>query len=415
MTTQFQPPSNSLSARDYQFIAVVTIVLLAICAALISANLTLKGGGDFYVHWVGARAFLFERMSPYEGEIAARTQKLVYEGPLEAGEEPYLLTTPFHLLPLYYPFAVFSTSSAVRAVFTLFLELALFALAVLSLRLTEWESPRLFAILFFFLAVFNYYAFQAVYESSPVLILALCYAGILYAYRAEADDFAGVLAALSFYYWETGLPFLLFFFWRARRENRNRVFSGFFAVTFILLVLAFLTYPDWMIPFLRAVSNNLRADFGFNIRAILLDFFPAQGAALGWILTIGLFILLGYEWSVSLSGDFRHFYWTACLSLAVAPLLGFRTEMENLVTLVIPLALILAIVHDRWKKFGGGLVILLALTFLGVPWLLSLLAPSAIAGELIFLFLPLSTLIGLYWIRWWAIRPPRIFSDLDGK
>jgi hypothetical protein len=412
MTSHFQPPSNSLTARDYQFIAVVTIVFLAICAALIYVNLTLKGGGDFYAHWVGSRAFLFERMSPYEGEIAARTQRLVYENPLEAGEEPYLLTTPFHLLPLYYPFAVFSNSSAVRAVFTLLLELALFALAILSLRLTDWESPRLFALLFFFLAVFNYYAFQAVYESSPVLILALCYAGILYAYRAGADDFAGVLAALSFYYWETGLPFLLFFFWRARRENRSRVFAGFFTVTFILLVLAFLTYPDWMLPFLRAVSNNLRVDFGYNVRAVLVDFFPAQGAAFGWILTVGLFILLGYEWTASLNGDFRHFYWTACLSLAAAPLLGFRTEMENLVTLVVPLALILAIVHDRWERLGGGLVILLALTFLGVPWLLSLLAPSAIAGQLIFLFLPLSTLIGLYWIRWWAIRPPRILSDL---
>jgi hypothetical protein len=31
---------------------------------------------------------------------------------------------------------------------------------------------------------------------------------------------------------------------------------------------------------------------------------------------------------------------------------------------------------------------------------------------LIFLFLPLFTLLGLYWIRWWAIRPPRIFTDL---
>jgi hypothetical protein len=37
------------------------------------------------------------------------------------------------------------------------------------------------------------------------------------------------------------------------------------------------------------------------------------------------------------------------------------------------------------------------------------------AQEIIFLFLPLSTLIGLYWIRWWAIRPPRILSDLVNR
>ena len=416
MNAHFQPPSKSLTLRDYQFIAAAVIIFLVICAALISANLTLKGGGgDFYVHWVGARAFLFERMSPYEGEIAARTQRLVYGGPRQAGDEPYLLTAPFHILPLYYPFALFPNLPPVRAVYTLLLELALFALAILSLRLTGWESPRFFALLFFSAAIFNYYAFQAVYEASPVPLLTLCCAGILYAYRAEADDFAGILAALSFYQWEVGLPFLLLFFWRARRENRSRVFSGFFALTFILLALAFLTYPDWLIPWLRAIVNNFRADFGYNVRSILIDFFPAQGRVLGWILTAGLFVLLGYEWSASLNGNFRHFYWSACLSLAAAPMLGFRVEMENLVALVIPFALILSAAQDRWRKVGGGLTLLLVLTFLSVPWLLSLLAPPVLAGKLIFLFLPVFTLIGLYWIRWWAIRPPRILSDLAGK
>ena len=86
----------------------------------------------------------------------------------------------------------------------------------------------------------------------------------------------------------------------------------------------------------------------------LLNFFPAQGAILGWILTIGLFILLGYEWSSARSGRLeRRFYWAACLSLAVAPLLGLRTEMEHLVVLIIPLALVFAIVHDRWRDLAA--------------------------------------------------------------
>jgi hypothetical protein len=401
--------------RDYLFIALVVIVFLVVCTVLISANLTLKGGGDFYVHWVGARVFLFDKISPYEGEVAARVQKLVYADSARAGDEPYILDTPFHILPFYYPFALFSNPTAVRAVFTLFLELALFALAIFSLRLTEWESPRIFAILFIILVLFNFYTFQAIYEASPVLLLALFYVGILFAYRTGADEVSGALAALSFYYWEVGLPFLLFFFWRARRENRNRVFAGFFMLTVVLLFLSFLTYPDWIIPFLRATANNLRADFGFNVRDILVDFFPVQGRTLGWILTIGLFILLGYEWNAAINGDFRRFYWASCLSLAAAPLLGLRTEMEHLVVMVIPLALIFAVVHDRWRRFGNSLTILLMLIVFTVPWLFYFFLSThsyKFASELTFLFLPLSTLIGLYWIRRWAIRPPRIHSDL---
>jgi hypothetical protein len=414
LSTHFQPPSKSLTPRDYQFIALVVVVFLVICALLISANLTLKGGGDFYVHWVGVRAFLFDHIDPYSGEVPARVQQLVYGHAAEAGDEPYILDTPFQILLLYLPFSIFSNPTVVRAVFTLLLELALFVLAVLSLRLTEWESPRIFAILFFFLAVFNFYAFQAIYEASPVLLLALFYAGILLAYRTESDEFAGALAALSLYYWEVGAPFLFLLLLRASREKRTRIFAGFLMLSLTLFLLSFLTYPNWLIPFLRATVNNLRADFGFNIRTILIDFLPSQGKTLGWILTIGLFILLGYEWSIARDGDFRRFYWASCLSLAAAPLLGFRTEMENLIVLVIPLALVFSVVHARWRRIGSGLTILFMFIIFAVPWLLyflTLTRSETIFHELIFLFLPLSTLIGLYWIRWWAIRPPRIFSD----
>jgi hypothetical protein len=414
LSATFQPPSKSLTARDYLFIALVVIVFLAICAVLIFANLTLKAGGDFYVHWVGARAFLFDKIDPYSGEVPARVQQLVYGKSAQAGDEPYILDTPFQILLFYYPFAFLSNPVFARAIFTLILELALFALAILSLRLTEWESPRIFTYLFIFFAVFNFYSFQAIYEASPVLILGLFYIGILFALRAEMDEVAGALMAFSLYYWEVGGPFLFLIFLRVFYEKRTRVFAGFFMPCFILFFVSFLSYPSWVIPFLRATVNNLRADFGFNVRAIFLHIWPSQGGVLAWILIAALVIVLGYEWSFARSGDFRRFYWTSCLSLAVAPLLGFRTEMEHLAVLVIPLALIFSIVYDRWYRIGSGLTVLLMLAIFTLPWALYFFAVNRfglIAREMTFLFLPLSTLIGLYWIRWWAIRPPRILSD----
>jgi hypothetical protein len=414
----FHPPSKSLTPRDYQFIALVVVVFLVVCAALVFANLTLKGGGDFYVTWVGSRAFLSDNIDPYSGEVPAHVQQLVYGGSAKAGEEPYILDVPFQILPLYFPFSLLSDPALARAIFTLILELALFALAIFSLGLTEWESPRIFTILFIFFAVFNFYTFQAIYEASPILLLGFLYAEILITLRAGMDELAGALIAFSFYYWQVGAPFFILVFLRAYYEKRTRVFAGFFMLSVILFALSFIAYPNWLIPFLRATANNLRADFGFNIRVILVDFFPAQGKTLGWILTIGLFLLLGYEWNLARSGDYRHFYWASCLSLAAAPLLGFRTEMEHLVVLIIPLALVFAIVHDRWHRFGDGVTILLMFVIFILPWLLYFFAINrfgTIAQDIIFLFLPLSTLIGLYWIRWWAIRPPRILSDFANR
>lgn len=406
----FQPPSKSLTPRDYQFIIVVVVLLLVLSAALMYFNRSLPaGGGDFLVHWAGARAYIFEQIDPYSANVPERVQALVYDRPARAGDEPYILDTPFHLLLLYFPLALLPDPQLARAIYTLLLELALFALAIFSLRLTDWEAPRYFAVLFFIFCVFNFYTYQAVLAASPVLLLGLLYAGILLALRAERDEVVGALMAVSMYYWEVGLPFLILVAWRCYKEGRIRVLAGFFMLSFVLLAVSFFMYANWFIPYLRAGMNNLRADFGFSVRAILIDLFPANGNLLGWVLIGALVVALIYEVSAAHDADTRRFYWAACLALAAAPLLGFRTEMEHLAVLVIPLALVFAVVYDRWHR-RRVLVVLLLLVVLALPW--AGIYYGFLSQQIIFLFLPLFTVVGLYWIRWWALRPPKLWADL---
>lgn len=407
----FQPPSRSLTPRDYQFIALAAILFLAVSAGLVYANLALpKGGGEFFIHWAGARAYFFEQTDPYGDIVPARVQELVYDDAPRAGDEPYILDTPFHLLLLYFPFSLLSDPQLARAMFTLLLELALFALALLSLRLTDWEAPRYFVVLFIVFCVFNFYAIQAVYEASPVLLLGLIYAWILRALRAGQDEIVGALTAVSVYYWEVGLPFLALIAWRCYKEGRVRVLAGFFMLSFLLVAISFLLYANWIIPYLRAGMNNLRADFGFSVRAVFVEIFPSHGGLLGWVFIVVLVVAVVYEMSAAQQADFRRFYWAACLSLAATPLLGFRTEMEHLAVLVIPLALVLAVAHDRWHRAGGGLVILLLFVVFFLPW--AGVFFSIFSQEVVFLFLPLFTVVGLYWVRWWALRPPKLWADL---
>jgi hypothetical protein len=409
---KFKPPSNSFTVRDYLFIAFVAILLAFVSFSLFSFNLKLKGGGEFYTHLTASRAFIFEKIDPYGAEIPARVQTLVYGRPARAGEKPYILDTPFHLVLLYFPFALFSDPLTARAVYTWLLQLTLIPLAIISLRLTDWQPPFLLGVFFAALCISNIYSIQAVYEASPVLILGLFYAGILLALRANMDEIAGALIAASFYRWEVGAPFLFLVALRAYREKRTGALYGFLMLTFIALAVSLLLYANWIIPFLRAVTNNLRADFGYNLRSVFAELFPAQGNLLAWVVIILLFIALVYEWSIARDADFRRFYWAACLSIAAAPLLGFRVEMANLAVLVVPLALIFAVAHDRWKRTAGHFLAALLMLFVFlIPWALSLF-PFKFAKEATFLFLPVFTIIGLYWIRWWAIRPPRIWTDL---
>lgn len=422
MATSFKPPSKSLTPRDYLFIMAVVFAFIILSAGLYVLNQDLAvrfgGGGEFFMPWVGGRAFMFDHFEPYSTYVPGQVQSLVYDRAARAGDEPYILDIPFHLLLLYFPFSLLADPQLARVIFTLIVEFGLFAFALLSLRLTEWDSPRFFAVLFFVFCVINTYTFQAVIESSPILLLGLLYAGILLALRAEQDELAGTLIAFSFYHWEIGGPFILLVLIMAIHQRRTRILAGFGMVTFILLAISFLIYPDWLIPFFRAALTNLRADFGFSPQAILADLWPTHGRSLAWVIILLLLIALGYEWSIARASDFRRFYWASCLTIAATPLLGVRSEMENLAILSLPLAFVFAITHHRWRRYGGVFTFLLLLITFSVPWLIYFFAVpiyGKIAEEILYLFLPVFTVLGIYWIRWWAIRPPRVWYDLARK
>ncbi|GAB4538247.1 MAG: hypothetical protein Fur002_01430 [Anaerolineales bacterium] len=406
---KFTPPSKSLTLQDYLFIAAVILIFVVLSAALIAFNLNLPGGGEFLTHWAGARAYIYEHISPYGGEVPARVQSLVYGRAALPGEEPRILDTPFHLLLFYFPFALFENPQLARAVFTWTLQLALLPLAWMSIRLTDWDAPLIFTALFAALTVFNFYSIQALLEASPIILLGALYAGILLSLRENADELAGALLAASIYYWEAGAPFLFLVALWAYRQKRSGVLYGFFMLAAVLLLVSFLIYANWLVPFLRASVNNFRAPYGESLRAALTALFPAAANWLTWVVMLALFAALTYEWSIARDSDFRRFYWAACLSLAAAPLLGFRTEMENLAVLILPLALIFSVIYDRWRRAAHLLTLLLALFVFLIPWALASLSNLRPA---LFLFLPVFTLIGLYWVRWWALRPPRTWADL---
>jgi len=188
---------------------------------------------------------------------------------------------------------------------------------------------------------------------------------------------------------------------------------------FVLMAVSFFWYPGWVIPFLRAVLNNLRADFGFSTRQIIERYLPGYGTGLSWAATAFLVVLLAREWRTASGNPARDMLWCACVTLAATPLLGQRTESGNLALLILPWPVILQSMQERWKTAGSVLVVLLLALEVAGPWLLMRRGAAVFgmhADDLIFLFLPLTTLVGLYWMRWWALRPPRTWADqLPGR
>jgi len=415
----FQKSANRLSPGEIGFLILILIVVGIIVWVLAVSNNylaeTLPGGGEFYLLRTGGRAFLFDRIEPYGGTVAARVQEQVYGRSAQAGEDTYILDIPFHLFMAFFPLALFPDAQVARAVWMALLEIAFGLSIYLGIRFLDRQIPLLFIALLAIAGFTSYYGYLSVLEGSPAPLLGLAYIGILFALRNDLDELAGALIGLSSYYWEIGAPILLFVLYIVLRQRRWRVLAGAGMLAFILLALSFFFYPGWFLPFLRASWGNFRSGIGFSVLEILSHVWPEYGRSLAWVLIAGLVVALGFEWNAALKAYSQHFVWAACLTLAATPLLGFHVKMEQLIILLVPLLLVLILLRERWMWIGAVLAVLFIAIFFGLPWYLYVYdLPWQIdlsRDELLFLLWPVLAVLGLYWMRWWAVRPPRTWLE----
>jgi hypothetical protein len=415
---KFNRKRPSLTARDISLVSLLVMLGLIVVSVLAGVNIGLSrivpGGGDFFVAWKAARAFLFDRVEPYSGVVATQTQQLVYGANAAPAQDPYFFTLPFYFLPLYFPFSFLIDPGLARGIWMLFAEAALLLTAFLSLQLIEWEPRRFFLPFIFLLSIFSFYSASALFNGSPAIFLGSLYAGILLAYSAGQDELTGALLVFALFQWEAGFIFLLLIFLRIFFERRWRVLAGFGMTLSVVLALSFLIYGgNWLFPFTVAILAAVRFDFGLSTAISFSHLWPTASVFLSQAVAVIAAVVLVYEWYISRYLDFRRFIWLACFGLAVTPLFGLRTSMSNLVVLFPAVVLILASSIERWRA-GYWLGILLWLLALLLPWeiyIRGFTLHSSLTQDVLFMVYPLFVIVGLYWVRWWFLRPPRTWFD----
>jgi len=431
-----------LSAEEIRLLFLGLVALAALLAANVALARALPSGEWFFQRWSGARAFFSEVLQssgglkggrmmpegtpdlisratgPYTTEIAQRTQEIVYGRPAFSSEYTYVLNDPFFILLLYTPLALISDFTLARGIWMLVSELVLIGIVLLALNLSEWEPPRWLYLLLLGFGLFQYFSLSALATASPAIFLSFLYLWILLALRSFSDELAGILLALVAYQWEVGGLFFLFILVFVLLNRRWRVLSGLGMALFVLLVISFLVNSGWGLPYLRAVlsawyrSANLTADY------ILSTWLPDLRFPLGPSVSIALGILLLFEWWDSADAHFRRVAWTAALSLAATPLMGLPIFPSNHVVLILPFVLILALVWERWPRYRALRMGLLLFFVLLIPFgmyyrVVSVYDPLVL--DLISILPPIAAILGLYWMRWWVLRPPPPLFDRIGE
>jgi hypothetical protein len=417
-----------LSAEEFSLLLLALILLVGLLALNIYLARVLPGGEQFFLRWSGARAFLFEGIEPYSSTIAQRTQNIAYGRQAFANEYPYVLNDPFHIVLLYVPlaglrelFGFFSPSfgrsidfSVIRGIWMLLSEIALAWLIYSFVRSLEWEPPNWMFALVMLTGVLGYYSLTAFGSGTPAVFLTVLFFAILYALRSFSDELAGALLFLTFYQWEVGALFSLFFLVYVFANRRWRVFYGFGMSLAILLAIAFLAYPGWALPYVRGVLADWYRSGALTFGSYASRWFPDAGSFIELWFVLLLVVIVFLEWLGAVNSHYRRVVWTACLSLAVTPLMGFAIFPSNHVVLLPSLILIVILVWERWTRQRVWFTLLLLLASFLVPfWLYYRVITGAptIYLDLLTVLPPIASIVGLYWMRWWAVRSPRTWAD----
>lgn len=408
---------NRLSPEEIRLLVFIVIGVLALLALNIFLARILPGGEWLYLRWNAARAFLFEHAEPYSTAIAERVQQLVYGRVAFSSEYGYVLNDPFYIVLLYTPLALFPDFSIARGIWMLFAEAALVGSVVFAVKLSEWEPPRWLYISITIFALLGFYSLQSLVSASPSIFLLFLALSILLALRSFNDDLAGALLFLVAYQWEVSALFFLFIIAAVIVNKRWRVFVGFGMSLLVALAISFLANSGWGLPYIRAVLSDWYDGANINLNSYLSFWFFNTKLPLASIIALALGVIVFIEWIGAFRSNFRRIVWTASLSLAVTPLLGFAVFQSNYVVLIMPLILVLALIWERWRRRRVLISVLVLGISLIIPYIfygMQMSAPQRLYSDLMTLLPPIIAIIALYWMRWQVLRASRPWLEQVG-
>jgi hypothetical protein len=355
---------------------------------------------------MGARVWTQEGLSPYDPRVSRQTQVAIYGRPArpEQGEELGHFVYPLPSMIFFAPFG-FLPFELARVVWITLLEIGLVALMVLSLRLANWTPNRnLLAALLFF-NILWYHGARAVILGQFAVIEAVLLAGALVAVQNNRDEIGGLLLALSLSKPQMSFLLIPFVLLWALSMRRWRLLLSTIGSTILIGGIFLLLIPDWPIQWLRQVLEYPSYTATKPPVAIIASLFSTLSVWVNRILTGGFIMYLLWEWRKAWGQDDRWFQWTAAMTLLITCLTVIRTATTNYLALVPGLVLIFANWSKRWKRMGDW-AIFASLLFLFALWGLFLATVEGnLENPVMYIPLPLFVLLGLWWIRWWQIRP----------
>jgi hypothetical protein len=400
-------------------VVVSLLVLYAVTWANYQFTLQYGGGYEFVTHWLGARLFLFNGISPYGDEAAVLIRAAANEitpgvGIFTPPDENLLrFVTPLYSIVLYLPYVFMKTPELGRAIWMTILEAALVGQALLAMKIVSWRPGRVGQIVFVLVFMTWYPSVQSVIEGNPSILVSLFVIGGLVAIRNKGYELAGVLFAFTTIKINVALLFVIFILGWAYRQRNWKLIGWFFGTIVLLGASVTLLMPDWLTGYMQSLVQFFTDNPLNALGGILSGELPGTGERIGWLLLGIMAAVVLLEWAILRRKEYHIFLWTASLTLVASQWIGVRLNAANLNLLFPVLVFIFWLWGERWKRVGviASIVLLVVMLFgvWGIYWGRS--GKPLDESSLLLIPLPVLLMLVLYWVRWWAIRSPNLWFD----
>ncbi|MCB9134901.1 MAG: DUF2029 domain-containing protein [Anaerolineales bacterium] len=372
------------------------------------------GGNDFLVYWIGARYWLKEGISPYSEEVRVATQEMILGRPPQEGDAENLFVYPLYSMAFFAPFGLMDFVVA-RALWTTIVEGALVMLAFLSMRVAGWRVSVGKAALVVLFCVVWYHGVRNIILGQFAVVNALLIVLTLILIQQKQDIPAGILLAFT-----TSKPTMVFLLvpfiilW-AFSTRRWGIIQGAFGGIVVLFLATLALMPNWPLQWVYRLLDYPKAtEFTLldSPLSYLANLMPGIAVTLNPVLHVlaGLYLLV--EWVFAWGKDYKHFLWTTGITLVITNLIAYRTATTNYVVLIPFLFLIFRIWEYRWKVMGALAVWSTIILLLVGLWALFITTVRGnLEAPIMYLPVPFFCLLGLWWVRWWAMRPERLLFD----
>lgn len=408
--------SASSKSQMWQFLLLallIPVLLAGLSYANYQFSLQAPGGNDFLPRYLGSRALLLEGTSPYDPSVSEEAQRSIY-GRLadpEAGEDVAHFVYPLPIVLFVGPFSLLPFPIA-RALWMTLLQISLPLLFLLGIHLSRWRPGPIYTTVLLLFSVFWYFGFRAMILGQFAVLEALVIAAGLLLVRRQNDFWAGLFFGLSIL--KPQVPILLIpltLIWGYSRRRWTLVTSilgwiGALTVSFMLII------PDWPFQWLYQVLDYPTYTYPGSPLSIIIGWLPIDGGLITPLLSVGLLVYLFWTWFQTFGKQEPAYQWAAAMTLVVTQLIAPRTATTNFLVFVPGMLLIFGVIVDRWDQTGRAIVGSLLAILLVAPWALFLLT---ILGDrehpIMHVPFPLLMLIGLWWTRWWLVRPNTVESS----